>query len=102
MVKHSDWRNSPAKAWIKQKLEEGILNPEDLDAGELYESHKELFGEFNKRRFKDNVRNLVNSFLAKKPPLPKKQATARVRATMNRPSEGKSNVCYINYKKYEF
>ena len=86
---HSDWRNSPAKQWIKERLEEGIIHPDKVDINALYSSNPDLFGRFKKPAFRDNVKNLIKRFKAKQPPLPKKTATKRTIEVMNRPSEGK-------------
>ena len=61
---HSEWRNSPAKQWIKERLEEGIIHPDEVDINALYHSNPDL----------------LNT---------EKSATKRTIEVMNRPSEGK-------------
>ena len=86
--KHSGWRNSSAKHWLREQIEEGVIDPNSIDLRDLFDNHPERFGDFEYRNFRDNARNLILSIQAKKPPPPKRQATKRRIDNMNRQSDG--------------
>ena len=68
--KHSDWKFSEAKKWIEAQVEQGNIDPYLCDIAELKESRPDLFGKYNKRNFKDNIRNFFARFKKKEPPKP--------------------------------
>ena len=66
MVKHTDWKNSEAKAFVVNLFETGELNPHELpDLKSLYNSNKELFANYDQRNFSNNVRNLARKYKEK-------------------------------------
>ena len=89
--KQSGWRNSSAKQWLREQIEEGVIDPDSIDLRDLFDNHPKQFGEFEYRNFRDNARNLILSIRAKKPPPPKRQATKQSIDIMNWQSDsGKS------------
>ena len=61
--KHTDWKNSEAKAYIVNLFETGQLNPKELpDLKSLHASNPALFAAYDQRNFSNNVRNLAKKY----------------------------------------
>ena len=64
--RHTDWKNSEAKAFVVKLFETGKLNPQELpDLKSLHASNPELFSSYDQRNFSNNVRNLAKKYKEK-------------------------------------
>ena len=70
MPARPNWSKSKAKEEICARFETGKLNPFDLpDFKVLKDSNPELFGSFDLKNFRQNIRNLAKKYQEKFPHL---------------------------------
>lgn len=66
MGKHTNWKDSEAKAFIIKGFESGKLDPHNLpNLKGLKESNPRLFAQFPQKNFTNNVKNIAAKYREK-------------------------------------